>query len=391
MRLLYVAPAPPSNRQGGGALRMFHQVRFLAQRFETDLIAPALEGSDEADRQLRQYCSDIEWIPLRRPSLVRRLARLGPYWRDAAFAGAIRNRLMSGRYGAVQLEKPAMISQLPSRVDVPIVLDVWAYGLAGPLRALRHEAGVIRRARNLVRLMRYGFFDRYCWPEIHCLLVVSEQDRARCERARPTQRVLVVPNGVDCAVVLPKEDYQTSRPVILFSGDMSFEPNIEAALFLATEVFPIVRREVPEAELRLVGRKPDPRITALAGNGVVVTGGVADILPHLHAATVFVAPHFTGAGTRTKLLEAMAAGLPIITTHVGVEGVKAQAGRELVIADNAVEMIESIQTLLASPGDRERFGRAARRLAEREYDWSQSLWPLESLYRDMLHVKAKAC
>ena len=104
-----------------------------------------------------------------------------------------------------------------------------------------------------------------------------------------------------------------------------------------------------------------------------------------------MAPHFTGAGTRTKLLEAMAAGLPIITTHVGVEGVKAQAGRELVIADNAVEMIESIQTLLASPGDRERFGRAARRLAEREYDWSQSLWPLESLYRDMLHVKAKAC
>ena len=119
-----------------------------------------------------------------------------------------------------------------------------------------------------MRLMRYGFFDRYCWPEIHCLLVVSEQDRARCERARPTQRVLVVPNGVDCAVVLPKHDYQTSRPVILFSGDMSFEPNIEAALFLATEVFPIVRREVPEAELRLVGRKPDPRITALAGNGV---------------------------------------------------------------------------------------------------------------------------
>ena len=58
-----------------------------------------------------------------------------------------------------------MISQLPGRLDVPIILDVWAYGLAGPLRALRHEAGVVRRARNLVRLMRYGFFDRYCWPK----------------------------------------------------------------------------------------------------------------------------------------------------------------------------------------------------------------------------------
>ncbi len=69
MRLLYVAPAPPSNRQGGGALRMYHQVRFLAQRYETDLIAPALDGSDEADRQLRQYCTDIEWVPLHRPSV----------------------------------------------------------------------------------------------------------------------------------------------------------------------------------------------------------------------------------------------------------------------------------------------------------------------------------
>ena len=106
---------------------------------------------------------------------------------------------------------------------------------------------------------------------------------------------------------------------------MSFQPNIDAALFLAQEVFPAIRREHPDAELRFVGRNPGPRILAMAQRGIVVTGGVSNMLPHLHEATVYVAPHFTGAGTRTKLLEAMAAGLPIVTTTVGIEGISRSA------------------------------------------------------------------
>ena len=100
MRLLYVAPAPPSNRQGGGALRMFHQVRFLAQRFETDLIAPALDGSDEADRQLRQYCADIEWVPLRGPSLVLAAGEARAVSEGCGICRGYSKSTMSGRYGA---------------------------------------------------------------------------------------------------------------------------------------------------------------------------------------------------------------------------------------------------------------------------------------------------
>lgn len=390
-RLLFLAPAPPSDCHGGGALRMLHLLRFLGSRYEVDLIAPALDGVEDGRRLLKDVCTELVFVPPQGPGLLDRIGHISPYVKDRALADVVRERLGSGKYGAVQLEKPAMIPYVPPDAAVPLVLDIWAYGLAGPLRALRNGSGGVSRSRQLVRLIKFGLFDRFCWPAIHSLLVVSDEDRARCERARPGQRVLLVPNGVDCRTILPKPDHDAASPVLLFTGDMGFEPNIDAATFLASDLFPAVRREFPQAELRLVGRNPGRAVRRLEGPGILVTGAVPDMLQHLHAATIYIAPHFTGSGTRTKLLEAMAAGLPIITTSIGIEGIKVQPGRDLVVADQAADMVESIHTLLASQADRERFGRAARHMAEVWYDWSSCLWPLEQLYHDLLAEKAAAC
>lgn len=390
-RLLFLAPAPPSDCHGGGALRMLHLLRFLGSRYEVDLIAPALDGVEDSRRLLKEVCSEMVFVPPQGAGLLDRIGHISPYVKDPRLADVVRERLGSGMYGAVQLEKPAMLPYVPPSVTVPLVLDIWAYGLAGPLRAFRNGGGEVSRSRQLVRLIKFGLFDRFCWPTIHSLLVVSDEDRTRCERTRPGQQVLVVPNGVDCRTIRPKTDHRAMSPVLLFTGDMGFEPNIDAAIVLASELFPTVRREFPQAELWLVGRNPAPPVRRLQGPGIVVTGAVPDMLPHLHTATIYVAPHFTGSGTRTKLLEAMAAGLPIVTTSIGIEGIKVQPGRDLVVADQAADMVESIHTLLASQADRERFGRAARHMAEVWYDWSRCLWPLEPLYHNLLTEKAAAC
>ena len=391
MRLLFLAPAPPSDRHGGGALRMLHLVRFLGQRFEVDLIAPALDGQQEAERLLGNTCAEMEFVPLQASSWVSRVAHGSPYHADPALAEAVHRRIGTRQYHAIQVEKPAMLPYVPKDCRLPLVLDVWAYGLSGPWRAVKHEQGGLARAQNLIRLVRFGLFDTFCWPSLHSLLVVSQEDRVRCERARPRQHTVVVPNGVNCSTVTAKSAYEAMKPVLLFTGDMSFQPNIDAALFLTDEVFPEIRREYPEAELRIAGRNPDPRIQALVQRGVVVTGAVPNMLPHLHEATVYIAPHFTGAGTRTKLLEAMAAGLPIVTTTVGIEGVHAQPGRDVLIADTTKDMVESLLTLLASVDARRRFGLAARRLAEAHYDWNHCLWPLERVYREFDLPEAMAC
>lgn len=314
--LLFLAPNPPSPRTGGGSLRMLHMARFLGERFDLDLVAPALEGADEMERLLRPCCREIEFVSPSPGRARRRLLRLGPYEKNPALAAAIRRRLTSRPYAAVQVEKPAMLPYVPAGTAIPIVLDTWAFGLAGAWRALRHEPGIATRLRNLVRLVRFSAFDAFCWPATSCILVVSEVDRQRCLRARPGRRVLVVPNGVDCTAFRPGPLRDGAPPVLLFTGDMGFAPNVDAALLLASRVFPEVRRRHPGTELRLVGRSPDPRLLALRGPGVAVPGEVPEMLPHLHAATVYVAPHETGAGTRTKLLEAMATGLPIVTTRI---------------------------------------------------------------------------
>lgn len=370
---------------------MFHMVRFLGERFGLDLVAPALPGAEEADRLLRESCRALEFVPPAPGGAWRRVLRLGPYEKDPALANAIRRRLSTDAYAAVQVEKPAMLPYLTAETRLPIVLDTWAFGLAGALRAFRRERGVITRARNLLRLIRFSAFDTLGWPETYCILVVSELDRERCLRARPGARVLVVPNGVDCNAIRPGPSRDGGPPVLLFTGDMGFAPNVDAALLLAARIFPAVRDRHPDAELRFAGRNPDSRILGLRGPGITVTGEVPNMLPHLHAATVFVAPHETGAGTRTKILEAMAAGLPIVTTHIGIEGIEASHGREVLIADDPDATVTAVVRLLADPGERRRLGAAARHLAEERYDWPRCLVPLEHLYAGLLPARARRC
>ncbi|MFI5341329.1 MAG: glycosyltransferase family 4 protein [Candidatus Methylomirabilales bacterium] len=391
MRLLFLTPAPPSPSLGGGSLRMYHVVRFLAERFDLDLIAPALEGAEEAERSLLKICSHAEFVPPSRGGLRRRWLRVGPYERDPALAAVVLRRLQSGAYGALHVEKPAMLPYLPRETGIPVTLDTFAYGLIGATRALRHERGLLTRARNLLRLVRFAAFDAFCWPSTHCILVVSEVDRQRCLRQRPGRRVLVIPNGVDCARIRPAPVREDGPPILVFTGDMSFEPNIEAAGILASRVFPAIQTRYPTAELRLVGRNPAARVSALLGPGIIVTGEVPDMLPHLHSAMVYVAPLATGAGTRTKLLEAMAAGLPIVTTRVGIEGIDAVDGQQVILADDPEAFTAAVLRLLADLVERRRLGGAARRLAEDRYDWSRCLAPLEPLYAQLLSVQAPRC
>ena len=205
----------------------------------------------------------------------------------------------------------------------------------------------------------------------HTVLAVSD-DEGRYFTQLGAKRVVVVPNGVDCDAYagLPVARRE-GPPTLLYVGSMAWPPNASAARFLATQVLPAIRQQLPEARLLLVGRDPGPDVLALAGpgTGVEVAANVSDVMPYYRAAHVLAVPLQSGGGTRLKILEAFAAGVPVVSTPVGCEGIDAINGSHLAIAERD-DFVPAILRLLNTPHLSSTLAHRARTLARQQYDWS---------------------
>lgn len=200
--------------------------------------------------------------------------------------------------------------------------------------------------------------------------VVSELDRQRLPG--PAAEVLLCPNGLEPAPPLPA----ATGPVAAFVATMGWAPNVDAALWLGRSVWPLVLRRLPDARLLIVGRDPHPDVLALAGSGIEVTGTVVDVRPYLARARVALAPLRAGGGTRLKVLEALLAGRPMVSTTIGAEGLDELVGRGVVIADHEEALAEAIAGLLADGHRAEAMGLAGHEAVTARYDWDHTLAPL---------------
>ena len=223
-----------------------------------------------------------------------------------------------------------------------------------------------QQARSLARM------ERACCEGADLVFAVSQDEAAHFRDLAGTRGadVVTIPNGADTSSL---QDLPTGRlsgaARILFVGTMSWAPNIEAARFLAEEVLPAVQRRVP-AELYIVGRDPSDAVRALSrAKGVHVTGKVADVRPYLLDSALLAVPLTAGGGTRLKILEAFAAGLPVVTTVVGGEGIAATADVHWLVAERGPAFVDAVVETLAHRQRAADRAVLARRLVTDEYDW----------------------
>jgi polysaccharide biosynthesis protein PslH len=202
--------------------------------------------------------------------------------------------------------------------------------------------------------------------------VVTPEDRDALLAIDPRLAVAVVPNGVDTERFRPDPTAARTPDRVVFTGTMSYAPNVVAARVLAEEVFPRLRERRPRAELALVGRQPTAAVSRLADlPGVIVTGEVPAVRPWLVGGRVFVAPMTTSTGIKNKLLEAMACGAPCVVSPLALQGLTARHGREVVVADGPVATAEAVDALLADPARADELGRRARRYVETNHSWAR--------------------
>jgi sugar transferase (PEP-CTERM/EpsH1 system associated) len=196
--------------------------------------------------------------------------------------------------------------------------------------------------------------------------------------------VIAVSNGVDTEYFSPSPPPVDGAPALVFTGTMDYRPNIEGVTWFVRDVWPGVTARAPGATFTIVGRDPARPVRQLADvPGVRVTGSVPDVRPYLAAASVAVTPLHTARGIQNKILEAMAAGRPVVASSPALEGLDVNVGHEILRADSPEEWQAAILGLAASPSWRQDMGQAARGRVVADYSWPARMAPLVELCEDL--------
>ena len=220
--------------------------------------------------------------------------------------------------------------------------------------------------------------------DISAFVSEAEAELFRAASGMMDDRIVGLENGVALDYFDPAADFEriawSDRPLIVFTGQMDYRPNIEAVESFARQSLPAIRAVHPDAGFAIVGRNPTPQVEALSElPGVFVTGAVPDVRGWLAAADVVVAPLRIARGVQNKVLEAMAMARPVVASPEAAEGIDASHGAHLLIAAHPAEEIEKVAALLADPGGAERLGKAARARMDERYRWSATLEELPRL------------
>jgi glycosyltransferase involved in cell wall biosynthesis len=201
------------------------------------------------------------------------------------------------------------------------------------------------------------------------VVAVSEPDRMTLMQMAPTAKISVVPNGVDTTYFIPAPTVPDSR--FIFSGAMFWYPNIDAVCWFLGAIWPSIRREIPDAQLDIVGCDPPGIIRAFdQSSGIRVMPDVADIRPYLRGSAVSVVPVRVGSGSRLKILEAMASGRAVVSTTTGMEGLDLTPDREIIQTDKPLAFAAVGVELIRNRAKRDSLGRAGREAVCSRYDWS---------------------
>jgi glycosyltransferase involved in cell wall biosynthesis len=269
---------------------------------------------------------------------------------------------------------------MASTQGIPAVLfehnvesDLW-------LRRYLSERRPAARAIYWWESRRMRSFEARMLAAYQRVLAVSAHDRDRLLALAPGVQVDVVPTGVDLRRFHPGPDGEGAPDLVVFVGSMDWEPNVDGVEWFCDSVWPLVRKQVPGATFRIVGRSPGSRVQRLSGPSVEVTGSVASVVEHLHEAAAVVVPLRVGGGTRLKIYEAMATGCPVVSTTIGAEGLDVQDGKNILLRDAAVPFADALIGLLRNVDDRRRIGNAAIQHAL-QYDWPRVAERLEATLR----------
>ena len=379
---LLLSPESPYPIAGGGALRTASLLHYLARSYDVDLIVfcdVTRSGPAKLPPGLVRNLYTIELPPHSRSPLARawrnasRMARQTPPLVDR-FGGFERviETALAGKHYDIGLVEHLWCAPYWAQVErhcTRTILDLHNIESVLYARCAEVEYGAHGFAHRIFRGASLEL-ERQWLPRYSQVLAPSDDDAAAVRAIAPRTRVAVYPNAIPSTLLPPRGDDNA----IVFSGNLEYHPNRIAVRYFREQVWPLISRRRPDLVWRLIGKNPEAVRDLTAGDPrIELQGPVIDAVAEIARSRVAVVPIQAGSGTRLKILESWAAGVPVVSTRMGAEGLAAIDRKQILIADGPTAMADAISLLLDSPDLRENLRNAGRTLLEQEFTW-ESAW-----------------
>jgi sugar transferase (PEP-CTERM/EpsH1 system associated) len=397
MRILFLAQRVPFPPNRGDKIATYHYVRHLARNHDVSVACLADGRADLAYvaglAPLVRSVDAVVCSPVRRR--IRALSALAgsrpltvAYFDEPELRARVRNRLADERFDVALVYGSGVAQYVDSYPDLPRVIQ---FSDLDSLKWEQYAAACWPPRRWVYRTeaRRLLAYERRLASTFVRSLVCADRECDEFRRRIPGVPVNVVRNGVDLDRFRPAGRRREPHHLV-FTGVMNYLPNVDGVTWFCREVLPRVRARVPETTFTICGSAPTPEVRALGRlPGVTVTGAVAAVEPYLARAAVAVIPVRIARGVQNKLLEAMAAGLPTVTTSAARAGVGAEEGRDLLVADDAEAFADAVVRLFEDGQLRDRMGRSARATVEANYGWDQTLGGLDDILAEAVRPSAR--
>jgi len=386
LRILYLAHRIPYPPDKGDKIRSFHEIKHFSRRHEIQVLAFGDDGRDaEYSEALGKYCQTVTVIPLHpRYQRVRALASMlvGNPWTIGYFSSpqmesAVRKALSSTHFDVIFVFSSSMAPYVAGVDDIPKILDFVDSDACKWLQYAQFKPAPASWLYSYEG-KKLGRFEKEMVEAFDVSTFVSSREARYLSGGNSKPKIRFVQNGIDIEYFSVPRAQQPANTII-FTGAMDYFPNIDAVSFFARDVLPIVRRAFPDAQFLIVGSRPAGAVQRLSAlPGVQVTGAVPDVRPFLAKSKVAVVPIRISQGIQNKMLEALAAGLPVVTTPAAAEGLKLTSNLPVAIAEDAATFADRVIEFMRRPATASQIA-ACRHNLKQDYDWDTNLSTFDTL------------
>lgn len=398
MNLIFITNKIPYPPDKGERIRSYNLLKAAASFARVSLYSLSQDSKEEpaARAELERFCEKVSFYPVSKyASMIRMgfsLLAGGPltfaHFHSAAMLSDIKRAALSGKADAVfaycssSARYAFGIESVPRIVDF---VDVDSFKWEEYSRLSRFPLSAVYG----IEAARLRKAERAMIADFDLSVVTTEKERKNLISLVPAaeDRCRTLQSGVDTGFFGRPDEGCPGKEEgsLVFTGQMDYMPNVDAAVYFYNEVLPLVKKRFPGAKFYIVGRNPAPRLASECP-GAVITGGVPDIRPYLWRASVYVAPLRISYGVPNKILEAMAAGVPVAATARAVQGIGALPGRDVLTSDTPGGMADNVISLFKDAGLRESVSKNAKEYVMREHDWPCTA----EKFRDMVAGVRKA-